>query len=235
MYDVHVEWQTRVCPVGVTSLTRQFRRYFDRFEGRIKEPPYAVYDDLAYTQGNPPEKSVSPQVERNIPSPEELMKGPNLEEYRERLKGFAMDLGKEDDVMLGVFSPDQQSLSTDLDLADLYTFPEQPLSVPSYSQPVDQVFAKLDPFEGMSDVQRFTSGPQTLLSPYDVGSIPTSGSQQSGVPIGTVEMPDFLLDQGDGELVFDNWDEMFGDMPEMPVLDGFIDQGFLEFLDTTVQ
>ena len=65
MYEVHLEWQTRVCPVGVASLTRQFRRYFDRFEGRIREPPFAVYDDLAYTHGSPPERYQSPHVLRD--------------------------------------------------------------------------------------------------------------------------------------------------------------------------
>src|SRR5271170_5233052 len=101
MYEVHLEWQTRVCPVGVASLTRQFRRYFDRFEGRIREPPFAVYDDLAYTQGQPPERFQSPVVGRDNGHMGGMVAGPNLEEYRERLRGFAMDLGKEEDDMQG--------------------------------------------------------------------------------------------------------------------------------------
>src|SRR5580692_3683860 len=98
MYEVHLEWQTRVCPVGVATLIRQFRRYFDRFEGRIQEPPYAVYDDLAYTQGSPPTVIRSPTLEHDLGStggimPHDIgsaggiMTGPNLEEYRERLRG----------------------------------------------------------------------------------------------------------------------------------------------------
>ena len=91
MYEVHLEWQTRVCPVGVASLKRQFRRYFDRFEGRIREPPFAVFDDLAYTQGSPVEKFKSPPRERDIGNAVGMTTGRNLDEYRERLRGFAMD------------------------------------------------------------------------------------------------------------------------------------------------
>ena len=96
MYEVHLEWQTRLCPIGVASLTRQFRRYFDRFEGRIREPPFAVYDDLAYTQGSPPERHRSPYVPRDTLNMGGIVAGPgpNLEEYRERLRGFSIDLGK---------------------------------------------------------------------------------------------------------------------------------------------
>ena len=42
------------------------------------------------------------------------------------------------------------------------------------------------------------------------------------------EFPDFTYDE---ECGFENFDDLFGEMPEMPRLDGVIDQEFLEFLD----
>lgn len=211
MYEVHLEWQTRVCPVGVTSLARQFRRYFDRFEGRIREPPYAVYDDLAYTQGDPPTKNPSPPPSVSNGG---MLAGPNLEEYRERLRGFAMDLGREgDDVMQGILTPNPPSN----DLSDLYNF--------SFSRPDETIF--LDPFTQTSSA----TFPQTTLSPFDIGSIPTTSLP--GGATTTQEIPDFLFDED--QLAFGGFDDLFGDMPDMPGLDGAIDQGFLEFLDTTQQ
>jgi len=237
MYEVHLEWQTRVCPVGVASLARQFRRYFDRFEGRIREPPYAVYDDLAYTQGAPPEKQHSPKLERKTTesSAGGMVTGPNLEEYRERLRGFAMDLGRDDDgsAMQGVLEPEGSS-----DLGQLYNFtmlPEQSpgAGVKAYADAIDSgVFSTLEPFQAMPDPHTSAS----VISPgFDIGGIPSIGSHQStnSAPARLIPetLPDFLFEDGGG--VFDNFDDLFGDMPDMPGLDGAIDQGFLEFLDTT--
>ena|SRR5579859_2393689 len=236
MYEVHLEWQTRVCPVGVASLTRQFRRYFDRFEGRIREPPYAVYDDLAYTQGSPPEVTKSPVAQNKVVKPTAMMRGPNLEEYRERLRGFAMDLGKDDGMTEVSFREEPQA-----DLRELYNFSVLP-HTSNYADSADNItdhfmFSNMDPFAGAS-----TSGLQTvqgnILSPFELGSIPTSSSHHStgggasgAPPTNEDEMPNFLFDE-ENQSMFGNFDDIFGDMPDMPGLDGVIDQGFLQFLDT---
>jgi len=225
--------------VGVSSLTRQFRRYFDRFEGRIREPPYAVYDDLAYTQGSPPEKQSSPDLERNTevpPSSGGMIAGPNLEEYRERLRGFAMDLGRDEaeTAMQGVLGSEEST-----DLGQLYNFPilqqQSPsAALKSYAEAIDSgVFSTLESFPAMSE--QHTTGANVLSPTFDLGGIPSIGSHHStnSVPGGQLPetLPDFLFEDGGG--VFDNFDDLFGDMPDMPGLDGAIDQGFLEFLDTT--
>lgn len=235
MYEVHLEWQTRVCPVGVASLTRQFRRYFDRFEGRIREPPYAVYDDLAYTQGSPPEVVKSPLAQNKVVKNTVMMTGPNLEEYRERLRGFAMDLGK-DDGMTEVSFPEEPQA----DLRELYNFSVLP-DTSNYADSTDNItdhfmFSNMDPFAGTS-----TTGLQNvqgnMLSPFELGSIPTSSSHHSTAggsgapPNNEDEMPNFLFDE-ENQSMFGNFDDIFGDMPDMPGLDGVIDQGFLQFLDT---
>jgi hypothetical protein len=143
-----------------------------------------------------------------------MLAGPNLEEYRERLRGFAMDLGREgDDVMQGILTPNPPSN----DLSDLYNF--------SFSRPDETIF--LDPFTQTSSA----TFPQTTLSPFDIGSIPTTSLP--GGATTTQEIPDFLFDED--QLAFGGFDDLFGDMPDMPGLDGAIDQGFLEFLDTTQQ
>jgi hypothetical protein len=240
MYEVHLEWQTRVCPVGVASLTRQFRRYFDRFEGRIREPPFAVYDDLAYTQGEPPTKYPSPHQEQDLGNIGAMVTGPNLEEYRERLRGFAMDLGKEGDIMNDIYGPNNQTQQ--IDLGDLYTFPmtmlpeERSSTSGNYANTIQTpVFSTMDPFSTMPD-QGFpttTAPTKQILSPFDLGSIHTTSSQLSA-PVaneGQASMDQlFLFDESD--FGFENWEDVFGDMPDMPGLDGVIDQGFLEFLDT---
>jgi hypothetical protein len=238
MYEVHMEWQTRGCPVGIGSLTGQFRRYFDRFEGRIREPPFAVYDDLAYTQGSPIEKFSRPNTERDIGNVGGMITGPNLDEYRERLRGFAMDLVKED-VTQEVLPPATTELSA-TDLAEIYNFPimnEQLPPLPpvpaagNYNQRMeDSLFSNLDPFTAIPEtrVPRFPPS----LSPFELGSIHSTSSHQStattmGQP--SEELLDFPFDEGD--IGFENLD-LFGDMPDMPGLDGVIDRGFLEFLDT---
>jgi hypothetical protein len=244
MYEVHSEWQTRVCPVGVASLTRQFRRYFDRFEGRIREPPFAVYDDLAYTQGKlPVVKRESFRADQEIESLNGgIVSGPNLEEYRERLRGFAIDLGKDDEPMTGVAVQEDSA-----DLGELYNFPvlqqlqqlQQSTSVSNFDDPVDHsVFASLDPFTYtvIPDSQTFQSTTVTsVLSPFDLGSIQTVSSQHSVAATtgqNSEDIPQLLFEDTDFG-GFENFDDMFGDMPDMPGLDGAIDQGFLEFLDTT--
>jgi hypothetical protein len=247
MYQVHLEWQTRVCPVGVASLTRQFRRYFDRFEGRIREPPFAVFDDLAYTQGTPVSKLNSPSVERgDIGNVVGMTTGPNLDEYRERLRGFAMDLGKDDDVMSGIFNISERNA----DLAELYTFPP-PLSIPSiktegphpasttsaqsFSNTIDgNLFSGLDPFTPpMGKAQSFEPSPSgAILSPFELASIHSTSSHHSaGLPgrLASEELGEFLYDGED--LGVEQMDDLFGDMPDMPGLDGIIDPAFLEFLD----
>jgi hypothetical protein len=234
MYEVHLEWQTRVCPVGVTSLTRQFRRYFDRFEGRIREPPYAVYDDLAYTQGSPPEVVKSPLEEKNVSKETAAMTGPNLEEYRERLRGFAMDLGTEEGMTEVTFPEEPQA-----DLGELYNFSVLP-DTSNYPDSVDNMaehdlFSNIDPFAGTSTTG-FQPVHSNIISPFELGSIPTSSSHHSTGAAGRQqtkeeELPNFLYDE-ENEMMFGNFDDLFGDMPDMPGLDGVIDQGFLQFLDT---
>lgn len=252
MYEVHLEWQTRVCPVGIASLTRQFRRYFDRFEGRIREPAYAVYDDLAYTQGSPPTVIRSPPIERDIGTAGGIIAGPNLEEYRERLRGFAGDLGKEDDLMLTVYRSNEHKY----DIGELYNFgahvQNHPPIPPEFQFP-DQnllnepVFSHLEPFP-IHDAQAFTSihdrqgfsanpdpqgfsgnGTTQGLSPFEFASIASSHPSISGTGLQMSGEMSMLFDEADIDML-DN--DLFGDMPEMPGLDGIIDQDFLEFLDT---
>jgi len=239
MYEVHLEWQTRVCPMGTSALNRQFRRYFDRFEGRIREPPYAVYDDLAYTQGVPPERQPSPKSERKPmeSSAGGMIVGPNLDEYRERLRGFAMDLGGEegDTEMQGVTFSEETH-----DLGQLYNFAmlteNSPLAgVKAYAEAIDS--------GAFNTIESFTQGPldpktnnATVITPdFEVGVIPSIDSHHSADSGAAAQIPDVLPDffYEDGGGVFDNFDDLFGDMPDMPDLDGAIDQGFLEFLDTT--
>lgn len=229
MYEVHLEWQTRVCPIGVASLTRQFRRYFDRFEGRIKEPPFAIYDDLAYTQGSPPERYQShvPQDTSNVGA---MVTGPDLEEYRERLRGFAMDLGKEDGPTQ---SGGEQRQSADL--GDLYNIPILP-----DQEHLSGSYANMAEDSASSNPEHLRipeSGYQTTLaptsqsfSPFALASIHSVSSRQSGTAGAqfSEELPDFTYDE---EFGFENFDDVFGEMPEMPSLDGVIDQEFLEFLE----
>ena len=237
MYEVHLEWQTRVCPVGVSSLARQFRRYFDRFEGRIREPPYAVYDDLAYTQGSPPEMIKSPVAQEPAVKGNAMMTGPNLEEYRERLRGFAMDLGKEDG-MTEVTFPEEEPQT---DLGELYNFSVLPETA-NYADSVDNMqerfnFSNMDPFAGTptTGLQNVQSN---MLSPFELASIHTSSSHHStGHNTAGAQqdednvLPDFLFDE-ENDAMFGNFDDIFGEMPDMPDLDGVIDRGFLQFLDT---
>lgn len=235
MYDVHLEWQTRVCPVGVASLAREFRRYFDRFEGRIREPPFAVYDDLAYTQGSPPERYHSPHGGRGFRSVGGMASGPNLEEYRERLRGFALDLGKEVDVMKCVFSAGEQQQVVDFD--DLYNIPvipdQRPPQTGNYANTIeDSVYSDSDPFTIPESRYQTTTAAKQLFSPLDLGNIHTTSSFPSAVTTAggtqnSEDVLDFTFDEGDFI-----WDDLLGDMPDMPGLDGVIDQGFLEFLDT---
>jgi hypothetical protein len=241
MYEVHLEWETRVCPVGVQSLTRQFRRYFDRFEGRIMEPPYAVYDDLAYTQGSPPAakngQATAPAANQwqTRASPAERvvggMTGPNLEEYSERLRGFEMDLGNDDDVMLGV--PDEPAPTN---LGELYNYPTtlqehtSPTTTRGYAESLDNMFS--NPFTGISETGNFqtASGQSNILSPFDMA---TQGSAASAPLKSEEELPDYLY-EGE-EFGYQNFEDLFADMPDMPDLGGVIDQGFLQFLDSSQQ
>jgi hypothetical protein len=236
MYEVLLERQMRLCPVDATSLTRQFRRYFDRFEGRIREPPFAVYDDLAYTQGSTPERFQSVHAGRDTGSVGGMVTGPNLEEYRERLRGFAIDLGTEDDVMQRVFTAGEEQQAADFD--DLYNIP----MIPNQQQTLTANYANTIEDSGFSNLDAFTTIPESgypttttarqVFNPLDLGSVPTLGSFPSATAtVGGMQNSedslDFKLDESDFA-----WDDVFGDMPDMPGLDGIIDQGFLEFLDT---
>jgi hypothetical protein len=109
--------------------------------------------------------------------------------------------------------PEAQTTESD-DLGDLYNFTF--LQNPPES-------GTLDPFAQSTT----TTFAQNMLSPFDLGI--SSGSQGAG----QLSEMDFLFDQGD--FSFGDLDEFFGDMPDMPGLNGAIDQGFLEFLDTTGQ
>jgi hypothetical protein len=235
MYEVHLEWQTRVLPVGAASLTRQFRRYFDRFEGRIREPPFAVCDDLAYTQGSPPERYQSPHVLREPSIVGGMVAGVNMEEYRERLRGFAMDLNTEYDVMQSAREQQQQA-----DLGELYNIPmfadQQQPEPGNYADTIgDSVLSSLEPFTMPESGYQTTTVPASQgFSPFTLGTIHTISSHHSGTAgAGTTtqfseEFPDFTYDE---ECGFENFDDLFGEMPEMPRLDGVIDREFLEFLD----
>jgi hypothetical protein len=239
MYEVHLEWQTRVCPVGVATLIRQFRRYFDRFEGRIREPPYAVYDDLAYTQGSPPTVIRSPTLEHDIGSAGGIMTGPNLEEYRERLRGFALDLGKPDHAMQNVFPSNEHQQH---DIGDLYNFGTTIQNHTSMAPGIhftdanqldESVFSSLEPFSISDHHHSFQNDPQPFsgngtqgLSPFELASI--ASSHHSGQPPMSEDLS-LLFDETDIDMLEN---DLFGDMPDMPGLDGIIDQNFLDFLDT---
>src|SRR5215471_16734282 len=180
MYGVHQEWQTRVHPIGVGSLTRQFRRYFDRFEGRIREPPFAVYDDLPYTRGSPPERYKSHPVPRDPSNVGGMVAGPNLEEYRERLRGFAMDLGKEDDSMQSTDEQQQPAGFGELYSIPMFPDDQQPHSRNYANTTEDSVFSNLQPFAGPESGYETTVAPASQgLSPFALGSVHTISSYQS--------------------------------------------------------
>jgi hypothetical protein len=219
MYEVYLEWQTRLRPVGMTSLARQFRRYFDRFEGRIREPPFAVFDDLAYTQGPLPLS----QIETSDIG---ITTGPNLDEYRERLKRLAMDLGEEDVLMQGIFNPENQ------DLSELYAFPQPgpsiPNPIPTQNFPntiENSLFPILNTITTPLVEPSFN---QTVLSPFGLASIHSTSSHS--VPGQKNEEFGELV--YDGDEIYTEMDDLFG---EMPGLDGVLDPAFLEFLDGTQQ
>jgi hypothetical protein len=161
-----------------------------------------------------------------------ILAGPNLEEYRERLKGFAMDLSREEDGMEGVYMEEEHNADTDL--GELYNFRFLP------EQKYDTGF--MDPF-----LEQATQTTQNTQSTFPPAVSPFSGGPATNVPTtnelntGEIKMvvqgqghmeqeqiPDFLFDEG--ELSFRDFEDLFGDMPNMPGLDGAIDQGFLEFL-----
>jgi hypothetical protein len=160
-----------------------------------------------------------------------MVAGPNLEEYRERLRGFAMDLEKEDDVMQSAGEQQQP-----VDLGDLYNipmFPDQQHPQPgNYADTSeDSVFSNLEPFTMPESGYQTVASASQGFSPFTLGSIHTISSHQSA-GAGTItqfseEFPDFTYE----EFGFENFDDLFGEMPEMPRLDGVIDQEFLEFLN----
>ena len=164
-----------------------------------------------------------------------MVTGPNLEEYCERLRGFAIGSGNEDAVMQGVFSMGKQRSSNDItDLYDIIpTFPAPLIQVQTETYPdtmEDSGFSTLGPFVTIPEPGYHTAhGASQVMSPFDLGSIQTSSSNDSA-PAMRQSSDEFTFDEVDFE--FDNWDDLFGEMPQMPGLDGVIDQGFLDFLDT---
>ena len=221
-----MEWQTRACLVDGASLAHKFRRYFDRFEGRIREPPFAVYDDLAYTQGTPPERLQSPHTgEVGGSGSVEGMDG-----YREGLRSFAHGLGKEDDAIQDIFTTGE--LQQAVDFEDLYNFPI--LLEQQQSQAGNYANAMEDP--GLSNLDPFTVpelGYQTNTATTQIfgGAEVRNSSTLSLFPSATTtadaiqdsEIYDFTFDEGD--IILDLFDDL-------PGLDRVTDQWFLEFLDT---
>jgi hypothetical protein len=230
MWQVHSEWPARIHPIGATSLTRPFRRYFDRFEGRIKEPPFVVFDDLVYHQGSAPEEYTSPHThtELALGNVGGIITGANLEEYQEHLRGFEMDIGKKEDVMQAVYHSGELSQSSDL--GEFYAFPVLPAKH-------NQAFSNADSFRAMLEPQGYqTAGAATgIISPTARGNFqsmslhPSASATRGGLLV--EETPDFPLEED--ELGLGNWDDLFENISDMPGLDGVIDRNFLEFLDTS--
>ena len=141
------------------------------------------------------------------------------------------------------------------DLTELYNFPPQaPMppvikteaapastaSVQSFTNTIDgNLYSTLDPFtspivESQSFNRASTAGP--VLSPFDLASIHSTSSHQSAFAPGRLtseDLGEFLYDGED--LGVETMDDLFGDMPDMPGLDGVIDSAFLEFLDSAQQ
>jgi hypothetical protein len=148
-----------------------------------------------------------------------------------------MDLGKEDDLMHGIVVSDEPAPT---DLAELYSFPisleehGSPSVTRGYSEPMDNNMFS-NPFAGISEGGSFHAiGQGNMLSPFDIGSIPTTqGSAAAALTQTEEDLPDYLFEGV--EFGFENFDDLFGDMPDMPGLDGVIDQGFLQFLDSAQQ
>jgi len=172
------------------------------------------------------------------------MAGPNLEEYRERLRGFALDVSEEDEVMQHVFLSNEHLH----DIGDLYNFGALMQNLSPLSPEIqftdqhdqhrihDPVFSNLETYQisdapgfasnqdpqgvsGNLDTQGFAgNGTSHGLSPFELASIPSSQHSMS-----------LLFDDADIDLLEN---DLFGDMPDMPGLDGTFDQNLLDFLDT---
>jgi hypothetical protein len=243
MYKVHLEWQTRVCQVDVASSARQFRRYFDRFEGRVQEPPYAVCDDLTSTQETPPEKNpdtspqTSPGAQRDTQHDGQSSTGgvviPTLGGYREQLRGqlqgLQIELERDDSPAAPTFP---EPPSTTKDFEDLYNTLQQPPAFVrgGFADPFTQTTT---PF---AQATASTTFPQSILSPFNLGITETTAQSQSHHPVS--EMPDFLFEEGDLSFhSFGDFDDFMGDLPDLPGLNTtIVDQDFLAFLnlsDTT--
>jgi len=88
----------------------------------------------------------------------------------------------------------------------------------------------------MPEAQTFQSmsASPVVLSPFDLRSVKTTSSHHSGSGVasgtqGTIdELPSYLLPQGGA----DGWDELFGDMPDLPALHGAFEPAFLDYLNT---
>ena len=226
---MHLEGRTRLCPIGVATLTRQFHRYFDRFEGRIREPPFAVYDDLAYSEGTPPERPRTSPAQPDIEHISTMVVDPNEDGFGKRLQGFANDIG----------NPMPENLTFDgqfqwNDLWDLYNLPtlpeQQPISQTSeYSETIESLFQNTNPIGSMSESFGSTSLSPAVRSPFNLRNVQTS-SQHSrvGNTQGTMDdVSTYLLPQGGR----DGWDALFGDMPDISGMHGNFESAFLDYLN----
>ena len=203
-----------------------------------------MYDDLAYTQGNAPTVLGSPTIEHDIGAAGGIMAGPHLEQYRDRLRGFALDVSKEDEAIQNVYLSNEHLY----DIGDLYDFgalmqnPSLLSPEIQFSDQHDQhrihepLFSNLETYQipdapgfaSNHDPQNFTSNPDTQgiagngtahgLSPLELASIPSSQHSMS-----------LLFDEPDIDLLEN---DLFGHMPDMPGLDSTFDQNLLDFLDT---
>ena len=216
---------------------RQFRRYFERFEGRIREPPFAVYDDLAYTQGSPPERKPTSPIRQDTGNLGAMLVDPDEDGFGKRLRGSGNEIIR-GDAMAENFTFDGQFQSNDLwDLYNLPMLPEQQPPPPTnYAESVEPLYQNTNPFGPMPEAQTFQSmsASPVVLSPFDLRSVKTTSSHHSGSGVasgtqGTIdELPSYLLPQGGA----DGWDELFGDMPDLPALHGAFEPAFLDYLNT---
>lgn len=224
---MHLEWRTRLCPIGVATLAQQFRRYFDRFEGRIREPPFAVYDDLAYTEGNSPERPRTSPSQADIEHFGTMLMDPNEDGFGKRIRGFANDMGNP--------MPENLTFDSQLqwnDLLDLYNLPtglpeQQPMS--QASETVESLFQNTNPIGSISESFGSASLSPAVRSPFNLRNVQTS-SQHSrvGSTQGTMDdVSTYLLPQGGR----DGWDALFGDMPDISGMHGTFESAFLDYLN----
>ena len=222
LHSIHVEWHTRLCRISDTALPRYFRRYFERFEGRIKEPSFAVFDDLTYTQES--------KVERKL----EALISPKIEQRRELFK-YGVDLAKEDTTRTTSTPTIAPALSPEF--GDLYGFPETTdwPTIASHSATVEDSVSSERPFDHTHNESSFTLlGPQNRSSPLRLGAIITASPWRSLVSTSgrdrdREEMAELTFEEGEGVLSIDAVNN------GIEYVSSFIDQGVLEFPDTSME